>query len=115
MAISRENLAREFTSIVNQYYPHAGEVLNQCYVKIIECDLKRLRKRIYYIVIYYPQRVANEVLMQQDAFKEIAENMGLVEVVYINATRLVRDPMSQFKQEDARLWLELHWIATHGK
>lgn len=115
MMISREDLEQEFISLVNQYYPKAGEILNQCYVKIVECYLKRLRKRVYYIAVYYPKGIKDAILAQQDVLKEIAENMGLVEVVCLNATHLVRDPMSKLKQEDSRLWLELHWVATHSR
>ncbi|MDY7013086.1 MAG: hypothetical protein SVX43_05700 [Cyanobacteriota bacterium] len=115
MMISRENLEKEFVSLVGQYYPKAGEVIDQCYVKIVECCLQRSRKPIYYIAVYYPKEIAREVLAQQDVFKEIAENMGLTEAVCLNASHLVRDPMSGLKDKDARLWLELHWVATRSQ
>lgn len=115
MMISRESLEKEFVNLVSQYYPKAGEVIEQCYVKIIACYLRRLQKRIYYLAIYYPKGSAQEVLAQQDVFKEIAESMGLTEVVCLNASHLVRDPMSELKNKDTRLWLELYWIATQSQ
>ncbi|NET53067.1 MAG: hypothetical protein F6K09_31695 [Merismopedia sp. SIO2A8] len=51
----------------------------------------------------------------KSAYREIAQNMGLSEVVCMNATRLVRDPMSKLRQEDQRLWLELQWIVSQEK
>jgi hypothetical protein len=48
--------------------------------------------------------------VQRYALREIAENMGLVEVVCINATRLLRAPMSNLKDADPRFWLELHLL-----
>jgi len=111
MLLEKE-LAQEFTRIVDQYYPQAGEVLHHCYVKVIDSDLKRLGKRFYYLAIYCPNEIFTKVQEHKDVYKEIAENMGLVEVVYINATRLLRDPKSKLKQENPRFWLELHWIAT---
>ncbi|CCH68192.1 hypothetical protein RINTHH_20370 [Richelia intracellularis HH01] len=50
--------------------------------------------------------------IDQNLLREIAESMGLVQVVLLNATRLLRDPMSKLKQADPRLWLELHLLAV---
>ncbi|MDJ0716893.1 MAG: hypothetical protein QNJ54_22205 [Prochloraceae cyanobacterium] len=113
--ISRDTLTKEFLSVVRNYYPKAGEVLKHCYVKILECYVQRLGKRLYYIGVYYPEGILKELQLQQDVLREIAENMGLIEVVYINANRLVRDPMSKLKKDNPRLWLELHWVATHKR
>ncbi|NEP44342.1 MAG: hypothetical protein F6K35_36015 [Okeania sp. SIO2H7] len=33
-------------------------------------------------------------------------------LLFINASRLIRDPMSRLKQDNPRLWLELYWIAS---
>ena len=38
--------------------------------------------------------------------------MGLVEVVFLNANHLVKDPYSKIKQQDFRFWLELCWLAN---
>lgn len=111
--ISRENLTQEFLKVVKNYYPEVGKILDCCYVKILECYIERSGRRFYYIGIYYPERITAEIQANRDVFKEIAENMGLVEAVCINATPLVRDPMSQLKQENPHLWLELYWVAAH--
>lgn len=115
MAISKQQLAHEFVSVINSYYPKSAQMLNSCYVKVLECYLERLGKRLYYIGIYHSNELAAEIRSQHKFFKEIAENMGLVEVVYLNANRLIRDPKSKLKQENPRLWLELFWVATQGK
>jgi hypothetical protein len=98
-----ETLSEEFVEIATKYYPDSREILEICYVKILECDLG----------IYYPEGKLYQVQKQQEIFKEIADNMGLMEVVYLNASRLVRDPLSRLKHENPRLWLELYWIALH--
>lgn len=113
MAIGRDILAREFVQLVQNYHPGAGKLLDFCYVKVLDCYIKRLGKNLSYLGVYYPEELRTAIQMQQDAFQEIAENMGLLEVVCINATRLVRDPKSRLKQENPRFWLELYWIATH--
>lgn len=111
MMISRDYLVHEFVHLVRKYYPETEVFLNQCHVKILECYLERSGRQFYYLGIYYPQEVHSQLSAHQDAFKDIAENMGLIEVVCINATRLVRDPLSKLKQENPRFWLELQWIA----
>lgn len=109
--LSNENLTLEFIDIVNRFYPSAGPVLGCCYVKILECYVERLGKRCYYLGIYYPESLKDKLEAHTDAFKDIAENLGLVQVVFINASRLIRDPMSRLKRDNPRLWLELYWVA----
>jgi hypothetical protein len=112
--ISREELSQEFVLLVNNYYPVASRILDRCYVKVLECYVERLGKRLYYIGVYYPEGLRDRVLAEHDAWKDIAENMGLIEVVCISATRLVRDPKSRLREENPRLWLELYWVAIHS-
>lgn len=112
MMISEEKIAKEFTQVVGRVYPKAGRLLNRCFVKVVEFYFKRLHKHFYYITVYAPDYLMPALQAQKDALREVAENMGLLDVVFINATKLLRDPMSKTKQEDFRLWLELHWIAT---
>lgn len=113
MAIGRDILAREFVELVEKYHPRASQVLDFCYVKVIDCYINRLGKNLSYLGVYYPDGLRNAVQKHEPAFQEIAENMGLVQVVFINATRLVRDPKSRIKQDNPGFWLELYWIATH--
>lgn len=110
--ISREKLAQEYVNIVNSYYPLAGRLLNHCLVKIIMLSSDRYKSQnLYYLGIYYPNNIGRSLLAQQDIFKDTAENMGLVEVIFLNANHLVKDPYSTIKQQDFRFWLELCWIA----
>jgi hypothetical protein len=110
--ISQERLAREFTQVIDRIYPKTGKLLHKCYVKVVEFYLRRLRKRYYYITIYCPEYLSSSLQLHKHLLKEVAENMGLIDVVFVNATRLLRDPMSKIKQEDARFWLELHWLVS---
>lgn len=108
----QEYLATEYVKLVDQYYPQAGQVLHYCYVRVLEYYVRRLQKYSYYLGIYYPKEKFFELQNQQDILKEVAEDMGLTEVVYVNTDRIVRDPMSQIKQDNPRFWLELYWIST---
>ena len=114
MMISREQLAQEYINIVNNYYPIAGRLLRHCFVKILKLNANRTNKYSYYLGIYYPEPIGDRLLEQQDVFRDAAENMGLVEVVFLNANHLVRDPYSKIKQQDFRFWLELSWIANEA-
>lgn len=112
--LSRDYLTQEFIHLIQTYHPNAGIILNDCYVKILECYVERSKKQFYYLGIYYPDYLQFVIQENHDTFKDIAENIGLVEVVCINATRIVRDPVSRLKQDNPRLWLELHWVVAHN-
>lgn len=110
--IQEEVLAKEFINIVNRSFPKAGEAIRHCYVKIITAPLKPMEKTVRYVGIYCSSDRLEAVKRQKNQLREVALYMGLLEVVCLNATRLVRDPASHLKQSDPRFWLELHWIAT---
>ena len=112
--ISREQLAKEYIKIINNYYPIAGRLLRHCLIKIIKLNAHRSQKNSYYLGIYYPERIIERLLQHQEVFRDTAENMGLVEVVFFNANRLVKDPRSKIKRQDFRFWLELCWIANEA-
>ena len=117
MMISGEKLAQEYINVINNYYPIAGKLLRHCLVKILRLNTnrnhtRRNQKEHYYVGIYYGDRIGRRLLEQQDIFKDAAENMGLVEVVFLNANHLVKDPYSKIKQQDFRFWLELCWLAN---
>jgi hypothetical protein len=107
-----ERLAYEYREVIDKYYPRAGQLLNGCYIKVIDCFIERLGKRVYYLGIYCPDELILTIYTYHKYLKEVAENMGLVEVVLINASNVIRDPLSKLKADDPRLWLELYWLAT---
>lgn len=113
--ISEEYLAHEFAKIVDRIYPKLGKLLHNCHIKVVEFSVRRLNKRFYYITIYCPDRLIPELQSGKNLLKDIAENMGLVDVTCLNATKLIRDPLSQLKHENPRLWMELYWIVAHFK
>ncbi len=110
--ISREKLVTEYLKIINNYYPLAGRLLRHCLVRIFDFNVARTNKHFYYLGIYYPERIGDRLLQQQDVFRDAAENMGLAEVVFLNANHLIKDPLSKIKDQDFRFWLELCWIAN---
>ncbi|MFB2770967.1 hypothetical protein ACE1AT_16995 [Pelatocladus sp. BLCC-F211] len=109
--IREDILSKEYLRIVKKYYPKIGELLDDCYVKVITNYWGRPPKRLRYIGIYCSDEMMPLVQVHKEILRDLAENMGLVQVVFLNASRLLRDPMSKIKQADPRLWLDLHWVA----
>jgi hypothetical protein len=110
--IQEEVLAKEFVNIVDRSFPKAGEAIQHCYVKVITAPLKKMEKTVRYVGVYCSGDRLETVKRQKRQLREVALYMGLLEVVFLNATRLVRDPASHLKQSDPRFWLELQWVAT---
>ena len=111
--ISRDAIAKEYVNVINNYYPNAGKLLDCCLVRVLEVTADRTNHRSYYLCIYYLEKFGDRLLEQQDLFHDAAENMGLVEVIFISIDRLVKDPLSKIRQEDFRFWLELCWLASN--
>jgi hypothetical protein len=110
--ITEDILAKEFTRVINDYYPKVGELLDGCYVKVIISYWGRPPKRLQYVGIYCSDKMKPYIQAYKNVLLEVADNMGLVQVVFVNVSRLVRDPKSKLKEADPRMWLELHWVAT---
>lgn len=109
----KQEILEEFTKIIDKLFPEIGNLLHQCHVKVIESfwgkdDIHFLP----YLGIYCPSALLPEVEAKKDILKKVADHVGLVEVVCMNATRLVRDPRSRLKESHPHLWLELQWIVT---
>jgi hypothetical protein len=110
--ITEDILAQEFTRVVNLYYPKVGELLEGCHIKVITCFWGRPAKRFQYVGIYCTEDKIPYVQIHRELLREIADNMGLIQVVVMNGKRLLRDPLSKLKNSDPRLWLELQLIAA---
>ena len=110
--LSRQKLAQEYIRIINSYYPIASKLLHQCLVKIHTLSSDRRNQTHYYLGIYYPESIGQKILAHQQLFQNAAENMGLVEVIFLNANNLVADPHSKIRQQDFRFWLELCWLVN---
>jgi hypothetical protein len=111
--ITEEALAYEFTAITLQAHPRVWELLRHCYVKVINSDLTRSRiSHPPYIGIYCPDKIITSMAANKNVLREVARFIGLAEVVCLNATHLVHDPMSNLKEKHPNLWLDLLWICT---
>ena len=111
-----QELTREFTTVISHSFPQVRELVDECYVKLIQSFWGRPRVHFLpYIAIYCPDSMITAVKAQISVLREVAEYVGLVEVVCLNATHLLRDPMSKLKQADPRLWLDLQLLATQSQ
>ena len=109
--ISEEAFAKEYIRVINEYYPKVGEMLDGCYVKVVTTYCGRPPKRLRHLGIYCPEEIISYVQTHKQKLTDVAENMGLIQVVFRNASRLLRDPMSKIKQSDPRMWLDLQWVS----
>ncbi|MEH2069469.1 MAG: hypothetical protein V7K47_15115 [Nostoc sp.] len=117
--ITEEDLAQQFGVIIEHTHPRVWALLRQCYVKVINPKPYLIRANIKtcichtrYIGIYCPDRLMNAVVAEKNLLREVAEYVGLVEVVCLNANNLMRDPLSNLKETYPRLWLDLLWLVT---
>jgi hypothetical protein len=109
----REKLVQEYLEIINRYYPVIGNLLKDCHLTLCEGSLRKSRdNRYYYLTIYYSSPKTKTIISYQNELKEVAENLGLLDVIFLNAKTLIRDPLSQLKKQNPRLWLELYWLVN---
>ncbi|MBD2531640.1 hypothetical protein H6G97_19405 [Nostoc flagelliforme FACHB-838] len=111
--ITEEDLAQQFTLIIEQAHPKAWKLLRHCYVKVLNSKSKGAYiPHAKYVKIYCPDRLIAAVIEEKNLLIEVAEYMGLVKVVCVNATNLLNDPKSPIKKVYPQLWLDLMWIVT---
>ncbi|MFN6571619.1 hypothetical protein [Dendronalium sp. ChiSLP03b] len=117
--ITEEDLAQQFTVIIKHTHPRVWELLRHCYVKVINsksylttASIKTCIRHTRYIGIYCPKRLINALEVEKNLLREVAEYIGLVEVVCLNANNLVRDPLSNIKEAYPQFWLDLLWVVT---
>lgn len=114
--ITEEILAQEFTAIIKRTQPRLWQLLRHCYVKVINSYTTQSRlPHPPYIGIYCPEHLISAVASEKNVLRQVAKFVGLVEVVCVNATHLLRDPKSTLKQTHPHLWLDLIWICTEKK
>lgn len=111
--ITEEKLAANFNTMLEEMHPRVWELLRHCYVKVINPYLMRSSvSPVPYIGIYCPDEIFASLVAEKDLFREVAKYLGLAEVVCLNATKLLRDPLSKLKTTYPHLWLELILITT---
>lgn len=110
--LTEEELVQEFIDVVDRYYPRAGRLLRRCHVRLIVSHWGKPPRELQYIGIYCPDNIVVAVKTYRNLMREIAQNIGLNDVVCLNATRLLRDPLSKVRESDPRFWLELTWVVS---
>ncbi|MTJ09832.1 MULTISPECIES: hypothetical protein [unclassified Anabaena] len=111
--ITEEKLADNFNTIIEEMHPRVWELLRHCYVKVITpCLMRSCIAPVSYIGIYCPQEIFASIVTEKNLLREVAKYLGLAEVVCLNATKLLRDPLSRVKKDYPHLWLELIWMTT---
>ena len=108
----RERLVQKYRDLVSYSYPYINSLLNDCYIHIIDGCLNPVSPAYYYLGIYYVGRSGKEIISYQEELRKIAKTFGMIDIVFLDAKRLMSDPGSTLKTENPRLWLELYWISS---
>ncbi|MCC5645744.1 hypothetical protein LC607_22945 [Nostoc sp. CHAB 5824] len=75
--ITEENLAQQFTLIIEQAHPKAWKLLRHCYVKVLNSKSKEAYiPYAKYIRIYCPDRLIAAVVAEKKLLIEVAEYLG---------------------------------------
>ena len=113
--LTEEVLVQKFTTIAQGRCPRLGELLQYCHVELINSYWGYPPKLIRHFVVYYPNMLSASVNAYQDIFRGVAQDLGILDAVCINATRIIRDRSSRLKEKNPVLWLELQWVAVPTK
>jgi hypothetical protein len=113
--MAEDILAREFTTTVTQFCSRLGELLSHCHVKVIRYEWRQSHQGLQCIAVYCPSVVWPSIDARRERLRSLAKELGIADVICLNATSLLRDPVSQIAQADPRFWLELQWIAAPTK
>lgn len=108
--LTKEVLVQKFITLVEERYPKLSELLQYCHVELVNSYWGFSPKLIQHFVIYYPNLLFASFNSYKDILREIARELGISDVVCMNATHIIRDPASTLKQKNPVLWLELCWV-----
>jgi hypothetical protein len=109
--ITEAELTEAFRKAINHRHGQLARVLEQAYLKVITQDWGFPSRRLQYLGIYGSEGLIESLMIYKKILRKVANDMGLAEVVLINAKPLLRDPKSQLKWIDPKLWLELQWMS----
>jgi hypothetical protein len=104
-----------FAVPIEALHPPVAHLLRRCHMKAIASSWGKPPKPLLYLCIYCPELAIAAVKGQQVLLRSVAYDLGLSEVICINAHRLLRDPLSSLRQIDSRLWLELQWLTSRDR
>jgi hypothetical protein len=108
--LAENGLTEQYITNVNHLCSKLGKLLQFCHVRIICTGWGDPSRQLQYIGIYCPNMLLAAMKVHQEKLRTVARQMEFVDAVCLNATSLLRDPMSKLKQTDSQFWLELQWI-----
>jgi len=121
--LTEEILVQKFTTVVKGRCPNLGQLLQYCHVELASSYSNSYssfyrgepQKLLQYFVVYYPNLLLACINSYKDILKDVAKDMGISDVICMNATRIIRDPAANLKQKNPILWLELMWVSVPTK
>ncbi len=112
MMLTQEILVQKFITVVEERNPKLGELLCYCHIRLVNSYWGYPQKLIQHFVVYCPSLLFASVNTYKNILKAVATDLGISDVVCMNATRIIRDPALRLKQKNPALWLELQWVAV---
>lgn len=113
--MAEDRLAEEFKTTVIQFCARLGGLLSRCHVKVMRCEWGQAHQNLQYAVVYCPSVVWASLEARRERLRSLGKDLGIADVICLNATSLLRDPTSEIEQADPRLWLELQWLSAPTK
>lgn len=108
--LAEDELTEQYITNVDRLCSKLGKLLQFCHIRIIHTGWGDPAQQLQYIGIYCPNMLLAAMKAHQEKLRTVARQMGFMDAVCVNATSLLRDPMSKLKQTDPQFWLELQWI-----
>ena len=108
--LTEEALVQKFTTVVKDRCPELSGLLQYCHVELVSFYWGKQQKLLQHFVVYSPSQLFTSVNDYIGIFRGVAQDIGLSDVICMNATRIIRDPGSTLKQRNPILWLELQWV-----
>jgi hypothetical protein len=113
--LTEEVLVQKFITIAQERCAKLGDLLQYCHVELVNSYWGCPAKLIQHFVVYSPNVLFTLVDTYKDTLRATAKDIGISDVICMNATRIIRDPASRLKERNPVLWLELHWVAVPTK
>ncbi len=112
MMLTEEILVQKLTTVSKERCPELAGLLSYCHVELVNFYWGWPPKLSQHFVVYSSNQLFTSVNAYKDILRSVAQDLGISEVICMNATRIIRDPGSTLKQTNPVLWLELQWVVA---
>jgi hypothetical protein len=112
MILTEDVLVQKFIALATKRCPKLGELLQYCHVELVHFYWGCPPKLFQHFAVYSPNVLFVLINTYRDILRSVATDLGISDTLCMNATRIIRDPVSRLKEKNPILWLELQWVAV---